>query len=507
MSLKRILKLLLAFLTGQGVSVLSQLLVPPLFLHRYANGMEVYGEWLALTAAVAYLSTLNYGIQNYANNQMAIHYNRGELELAKTVQASALRLILIVVSCIALAACAVLFMPIGQWLGLRHVSSPAAALTVFLMLLQLATNMLFSFLYNSFMVIGKAHRGQTWNNIQWLTFVLTISAFIWIRSSFPVLAATQLSVSVLFTLLVLVDIRLHAPVLLPSLRYGTSRQMLAQLKPSAYFGLLSVSSFLIWQGPIILIEKILGPASVAVFALSRTVFSMSRQLSVVATYSIGQEITHLVGKKDWRQLRRLYDLSEKVVLFIIPISTIGTLLICPLLFSVWLHHRGVFQPATCLLMAMVSAVISIKEHKWQFQWSSNQHISLSRFNLVAYSCMLAVSALFMGKFGVNAFLLTWMVTEMVVATFIFHLNRKLFPVDMPISAAPLLRLAGLLAVAFALAAWPVWQSASWGLGRIVLVAVAFGAVLAVACYFFFGLSEVKEVVLGKLRRRHQPATL
>ena len=40
MSLKRILKLLLAFLTGQGVSVITQLLVPPLFLHRYANGLR-----------------------------------------------------------------------------------------------------------------------------------------------------------------------------------------------------------------------------------------------------------------------------------------------------------------------------------------------------------------------------------------------------------------------------------------------------------------------------------
>ena len=36
MSLKRILKLLAAFFTGQGVSIVTQLLVPPFFLHRYA---------------------------------------------------------------------------------------------------------------------------------------------------------------------------------------------------------------------------------------------------------------------------------------------------------------------------------------------------------------------------------------------------------------------------------------------------------------------------------------
>ncbi|MFY9747905.1 MAG: hypothetical protein WAK25_16590, partial [Acidobacteriaceae bacterium] len=84
MSLKRILKLLAAFFTGQGVSIVTQLLVPPFFLHRYAHGVEVYGEWIALTAAVSYLNTLNSGLQTYANNQMAIHYNGGEVEQAKT---------------------------------------------------------------------------------------------------------------------------------------------------------------------------------------------------------------------------------------------------------------------------------------------------------------------------------------------------------------------------------------------------------------------------------------
>jgi uncharacterized membrane protein len=94
MSLKRILKLLAAILTGQGVTIITQLLVPPFFLHRYANGVEIYGEWITLTAAIAYLNTLNYGIQNYSCNQITIHYNRGEVEEARVVQAGGFRLIL-----------------------------------------------------------------------------------------------------------------------------------------------------------------------------------------------------------------------------------------------------------------------------------------------------------------------------------------------------------------------------------------------------------------------------
>src|SRR5271165_5191820 len=92
-SLRRILKLLLAFVTGQGVSIFTQLLIPPLFLLRFADGKAVYGEWIALSAAVSYLGSLNYGVQTYAANQMTILHNRGELEACRTMQASALRLL------------------------------------------------------------------------------------------------------------------------------------------------------------------------------------------------------------------------------------------------------------------------------------------------------------------------------------------------------------------------------------------------------------------------------
>src|ERR1700744_2209714 len=97
MSLKRILQLMLSYFIGQGVAVITQLIVPPLFLHFYENGLEVYGEWVALSAAISYLGTLNYGIQTYANNQTTILYNRGLLEEAKSVQASAVRLLLIII--------------------------------------------------------------------------------------------------------------------------------------------------------------------------------------------------------------------------------------------------------------------------------------------------------------------------------------------------------------------------------------------------------------------------
>ena len=498
--------MLAAFFMSQGVSVVNQILVPPLFLRRYPHGVEMYGEWVALTAAVTYLGTLNFGVQNYANNQMTLLYNRGEQEAAKTVQSSALRLILIMVFVATAVGVSILFMPVASWMGLRHVSSPVAAMTLFVMALQLVATWFFAFLSNSYQVIGELHRGANWQNAQRLTAVLAMATFLWMGASFPVLALTQLASMVLYAFIVLVEIRIRAPILLPSLRYGNRHDMVAVLKPSAYYGLLTLSAFFCWQGPVLLIQKILGPAAVAVFALSRIVFNMSRQLLAVLTYSIGQETIKLIAVRSWAQLRRMYDLSERVVLAFTPVLTVGVLLACPAIFTVWLrHNRALYQPGICMMMAVVSAIIAIREHKYNFQFLSNQHEGVARFILVGYALMIVVSALTLKAWGIPAFLVAWLITELAIAAYVIAQNQKLFPKEFLPSLAPLPRVAGILVVAFSAAAWAVWHDAGWSVSKLILVATSAGALLLIAGYFAFGLKDVQEVFLRRIQRRFAPA--
>ena len=506
MSLQRILRMLASFFTGQGVSIVSQLLVPPFFLLRYSDGVEVYGEWVALSAAVTYLSTLNYGIQTYANNQMTILYNRGEVDAAKTLQASALRLLLLVIGVVAVVGAGVFFMPVGRWLNLHHVTSRQASLTLYLLILQMLLNMLFALFANSYMMIGRMHRGANWMIFQRLAATLGIAACAWFRTSFPMLALVQFVSVLTFSVLVVVDVRSTAPILVPSLRYGRWGDIKPILKPSVHFGLLSLSSFLTWQGPVLLIQTLLGPASVTVFSLARTVFSMGRQALAILSFSIGQEITLLIGQRNWPQLKRLYDLSERVVLLLVPIFSVGVLLMSPFLFAIWLHHRNLYDPSLCFIMAIVSAVMGIKEHKYQFQSSSNEHERLSKFTLGAYAAMLAVAAILMKPFGIFGFMIAWLAAEVAQTIYILRLNLELFPAEMTISMAPVMRLLAVLIVAFGLAAWPVFASVQWPLTAVVAAAVIVMLIISTGSYFAFGLDEVRTLLLAKIRQRFVPRT-
>jgi O-antigen/teichoic acid export membrane protein len=365
-------------------------------------------------------------------------------------------------------------------------------------------NMLFALFANSYMMVGRMHRGANWQIFQRLAGTLAIAACAWVRASLPILAAVQLATVFAFAVLVVIDLRRTAPILMPSLRYGRWSDTRPILKPSAHFGLLSLSSFLTWQGPVLLIQMLLGPASVTVFSLARTVFSMGRQALAILSFSIGQEITLLIGQRNWPQLKRLYDLSERVVLLLVPVFSVGVLLLSPLLFAVWLHRRNLYDPGLCFIMAVISAVMGIKEHKYQFQSSSNEHERLSKFTLGAYAAMLLVAAFLMKPFGIFGLMFAWLAAEIAQTVYILRLNVRLFPADMAISMAPVARLAAVLLVAFGLAAWPVFAAVDWPLPTVAAAASAVTLTILVGSYYAFGLDEVRALLLSKIRRQFSP---
>lgn len=504
MRLKRILQLLVTAFLSQGLTVLMQLLVPPFFLKFYGQGVEVYGEWIALSASVNYLGTLNYGVQTYANNQMTILFTRGEIPGARAIQASAFRLLLLILAVFMVGGLVVFVIPVAHMLKLTHVGPQAAAMTLYLLILQIGLNMFFSLLTNSYMAVGRLHRGNYISSAQRFLWIIAMAGGVAVKSSFPMLALLQLLTLVVFTVYALIDLRATEPVLVPALREGSWAEVGRMLKPSWHFGLIAMAGFLTWQGPVIVIQRVLGPAMVTLFSLVRVVFQMSRQILSMASNVIGQDITMLVGKSDWSELRRLYDLSERVVLFLIPVVSIGSLLMCPLLFHLWLHDRIDYHPYLCIEMAVVSAVLGLKEHKTQFQSSSNEHEKLSTRIFIGYAIMLTISVFTMKAWGVAGFLVTWLIWEILQTAYTVYLNHKLFPDDAMIDNSLLQRFVVFIIVAFAVTSVPAIKAAHWTLPVSTGVAVVTILGLAMAAYATFRMDELRVLLMSKFKK-NRPA--
>jgi O-antigen/teichoic acid export membrane protein len=496
MSLGRISKLFAAQNVTQVVSLLTQLLLPPIFLHSY--GVALYGEWLALSAAIGYLSTVNYGIQTYTNMQMTIHYNRGEVDECIHLQSGGLFILLIVFVALAVFLCAVFFVPLDVWL---HLTLPLrqAQIILYLLSLQIIAGMIFGFFSGNYMVIGYAHRGTNFNNLHLLLATLVAALLALLRLPLVWIAAAQFAVTVLLTSYLYFDFSRLAPVLRPTLRHWRKTSLRDILKPSGHYALLYSSNILGYQLPVIVIQRVLGPLAVVTFSVTRTIYSMSRRLPSVVTNSIGPEVTITYGEQNWKKLRRLYELSERVVLLLIPPVCFGAMLFTPLLLVLWLRKGSLYDPWVCLLFGVTIAIQSVKEHKYQFQFSTNQVRELAYMTPIAYGAMLLLSIPAMIWVGLPGMLIAWAVAEFGQLLYLLQLNRQLFGSEVTLSY----RMVGVLMVFLAAGAvaciWPVFHIASMGLSRQALIASAVSILSLAVSYWLFGVDEVRTLLWERIR--------
>jgi O-antigen/teichoic acid export membrane protein len=494
----RILKTSGALFVGQGIIVSTQLLLPPLFLRSY--GVTAFGEWITLTAAVSYLGTLNFGLQTFANNHVGIHYTRGDLQEVKSLQATAFVLLLSIVAAAAILTLLILLLPVSSGLKLQ-LSSRTSSLIVYLLGLQVLTKMIFGFLAGSFLAVGVSYRGTNWSNAQAAGSLLGTAFLALTGASFAAIAALQLGSALLFTILVAIDLRFKAAPVFPDLSQIRLARIKDILRPSGYFAMLFSSNFLVYQLPVIVMQRFLGPQKVVAFSLIRTIYSMSRQALNSISFAIGPEIVELYGERDWPKLLRLYDLSERVIFALVPVVSVGTFLATPILFTVWVHTSKLYDIHICIYMALISAVMGTKEHKYQFQTSANEHAEMARFWFGSYVAMVLLSVPMIHRFGISGFLALWLTTEVIQVVYVLRLNRRFFEHAAQLNLNPVYRLGTLLVGAMAGCAWLAFASSTRSLFETAALTIIGITVLGAIAYFLFKLNEMSATVFARLLRR------
>ena len=498
MTIRRIVKLFAAQNANQVVVMISQLMLPAAFIRVF--GTTTYGQWIALSAAVSYLGTFNYGLQTYTNMQMTILYNRGDVQGCRETQSAGLRILLSAFMGAGVFLLVIFLLPISSWLHLT-ISAAAAHWTLYLLGMQVMSSMLFGFFSGSYMVFGEAHRGAHFGNGNQLAGMLVMVALISLHQPFPIIAAGQVAVTLSLSLYLCLDLGRRVPHLKPTVRYWKDGSLSAILKPSSQYMLLASSNLIAYQVPVLLMQRFLGPSAVVVFSVTRTIYSMSRRILYLVTNSLSAEITLIYGKQDWPRLARLYDLSERIILLLTPPVTFGSMLATPLLLQIWLHKAQLFNPGVCMTLGLTISILSIKEHKYQFQFSSNKVSEISWLTLITYTAMSLAAIPMMQRFGLQGFVSTWLVFEIGQLFYLLHLNDKLFRGHATLNHKPVTQLFLILAACSIAFVWPVYHVASLNYMWQILASVAATIGIGALCYWLFRVDEVRGMLWGKLAGR------
>jgi hypothetical protein len=150
--------------------------------------------------------------------------------------------------------------------------------------------------------------------------------------------------------------------------------------------------------------------------------------------------------------------------------------------------------------------MSAKEHKFQFQFSTNTHRELARFMFGMYLALVAAWFFLIPRFGINGLLWAWFTVEIIQVLYIMHLNSRFFAGHELIDVKYPVRLT-LLSVAFlAGTMYLLPRSATLPLLEQAALAIGVGLVLFGLDVPIFGLIPIWGSVRGRLQRKFARAT-
>jgi O-antigen/teichoic acid export membrane protein len=303
---------------------------------------------------------------------------------------------------------------------------------------------------------------------------------------------------------VLVHIRRTAPEIFPQIGLWDRSAVRAILKPSSYFGLISMSTFLSFEVPVLILQRETGAFTVVVFTAMRTIFSMSRLILIGPTQALGPEITRLYGRQEWRELTAIYNYSERLIFSLIPAVNLGILIVSPVLLTVWLHKSELFSVLPYVITCAISMILSAKEHKFQFQFSTNTHERLARIMFFSYIALVLIAIPMVHWQGMLGFLYAWLGIELFQVIRIIGLNQKLFAHTGEHMLKYVYRLAGLSLIGL--------YGADLVLARTHVLpyrmqfAAGFGvsAAIATTSFFLFNMQEIVKKLYVLFRNRLLP---
>lgn len=501
--IKRILKMLGALGANTGLIVATQLLLPPAFLHYY--GVSLYGEWIVLAGTLSYLSSLNFGITTYASNELTMLRKRSEMEEYRKLQGSTQALLIFMVFVGFIAVSSVFFLPLSRMLHLTAMAPAEVTVTAFLLGLQVLVNILAGYYCGLFMVVEQSHRGLSWAVVR--SFAATIVCFIMttFRCKFEFLALGQLIAALAVTLLSIYDLKRSLGDLPLGLQGANWKTAVRTVKPSGMFAMIYGQQVLSYQVPVNILQWILGPSVVVLFSTCRTVLSAARQGLAPITNAIAPEITFSFANRDMKKMLYIFHQSERIVFAGIPIANLGAFLFAPIIVRVWLHRPELFDTYTYALMALISAAISMRDHKQFFQFSTNMHKRLSIIVFVGNLIMVGLSVPLVYEFGLYGFLWVWLVSEVTQMVLIYRENRKLFDHHASITFTPVIKLVLVMLVSLPVCMGLLHFAMQHSIGVVVLVAVAGGVMLMAESYYVFGLRDIWMELGEKMRQRARPA--
>ncbi|WP_152555834.1 lipopolysaccharide biosynthesis protein [Ferriphaselus sp. R-1] len=401
MSLKaKLIRNLGANAYGQFVTIVIQLASVPLFLRYW--GIELYGEWLILSAIPAYLSLSDIGFASVAANDMTMRVAKGDQQGALEVFQSIFLFIFGVTTLIGSVVAVLIFnFPVGQLLSVSHVSPVQTAQVLFVLMVYVMFGLQGAVFIAGFRAIGRYALGTILNNsvrlAEWGGSVVTLV----LGGNLLLVAMVMLVIRLLGTIGLWVVLRVLASWLTIGLHDASWHRVQVLFKPSIAFMAFPLGLALSLQGMVLVVGALLGPAYVALFSACRTLTRVLVQMITMLNQAVWPEISAAYGTGKLDVITNLHRKGSSITFWVALGGVVVLGVSGESIVSMWTRHA--FETSHILMILLLAS--TLVNVLWQTSWvvlmATNNHKKISVAFLAMSSGSLGLSALLIPKLGIN----------------------------------------------------------------------------------------------------------
>lgn len=318
-------------------------------------GIEEYGKWLVFASLPTWLVLANLGFGSVASNEVTLAVASGDFKKARSVFSTTLLLItaILLVGCM-LVSISVSFLPLAHFLRMPIDRQPELIVGAIFLALSVFIAFYGDVFGARFRAARKAHLPmllgamRPWIDLGFMTIALLVS------KGFDYLAGALLLSSCLSASLSCVFGRFIFPRLTFSRDSIDLHNISFLFKKGCAMQAFPLGNALIFQGNILIIQAVLGPTSVALFATVRTLVRSVNQLMEMTNQIIWPELSHRLGEQNFLAAARLHRLGVFTSFSIACVAVVILLLIGRPLFTLWTD--GALSLSLSLLLLFLAPI-------------------------------------------------------------------------------------------------------------------------------------------------------
>ena len=416
-SVGRVLRGTAALSVVAVINTISQLAIVPVALHFWGAGK--YGDWVGLSALVAFLGLSDIGIQTYVVNRMSARYARGESEALTFDLHSALRLQLpLVVALWCFIALGAWWLPFGKWLAISSLSRPGLAVTVMALACEVVLSVPMGVVVGTYRASGKLARAGYITAVQRAVLFLVSAALIALGADLPAVAVSRLMIQVATWTFVVLDLkRLFAWMKFWPIG-GSFRVGAQMLGPGLLFLLAALADYVASQGTIALVQSRLGGAELAHYATHRTFVNIGRMVSGILATAVWPELTAMDARGERAGLIQAHRSYCKLNGWIVGALLLALIPVSDTIYSAWTLRTLNLDKGTLIILAGQSVLWAFWTCGVTVLAATNRQGKLVAILLINAVAGTIIAYVLLPRFGIRGAALGGLLGDLLVAVWL-----------------------------------------------------------------------------------------